>query len=199
MKVCQLKKKTCSHQSQYQLDLWSKYWKSWHSPFNGPPPPAPAAPKIQNKNTDLQAGLKYKCSLLRNTWHLLYLSGWTNCIYPTDNLYLSHPLTDPSHWEDLGRWLCYWWPDSTMRSIIVMLAIITGHNIEIRPGDGSTPLIRPDNQGWPNPEKKTTWLCYNYRVTFFLTGAPLNSLSTNTFTISVKFWNSEPVLMGSGT
>ena len=54
-----------------------------------------------------------------------------------------------------GLW--YWWPDATMRSIIVliaiivMLVIITCHNIEIRPGDGCTPLIRPDNEGWPNP------------------------------------------------
>ena len=44
-----------------------------------------------------------------------------------------------------GLW--YWWPDATM----TMLIIITGHNIEIRPGDGCTPLIRPDNEGWPNP------------------------------------------------
>ena len=66
-------------------------------PLTAPPPLAPAAPKIQNKNTERQAGLKYKWSLLRNTWHLLYFSGWTNCIYPTDNLYFSHPLTAPSH------------------------------------------------------------------------------------------------------
>ena len=45
-----------------------------------------------------------------------------------------------------GLW--YWWPDAMM----TMLVIITGHNIEIRPGDGCTPLIRPDSQVWSIPK-----------------------------------------------
>ena len=52
----------------------------------------------QRSKTKIQGtgGDKYKQSLLRNTWHSLYLSGWTNCIYPADKLYLSRNLTAPS-------------------------------------------------------------------------------------------------------
>jgi hypothetical protein len=51
------------------------------------------------------------------------------------------------------------------------------------------PTNPPSQPGLTEPKidlAKTTSLRYNYRVTF-LTGAPLNSLRTNTFTISVKF------------
>ena len=64
-------------------------WKVWR--VIRPMPHQRSKTKIQGTGGD-----KYKQSLLRNTWHSLYLSGWTNCIYPADKLYLSRNLTAPS-------------------------------------------------------------------------------------------------------
>ena len=69
----------------------------------------------QRSKTKIQGtgGDKYKQSLLRNTWHSLYLSGWTNCIYPfffvspiVKLITLLYILQELENWSQIGGLAC---------------------------------------------------------------------------------------------